>query len=128
MGSLLIKNGKIITALDQFESDVYIEDSKIKVIGDQLDYSADRTIDAKGHYLFPGAIDVHTHLELPFMGEVSTDDFESGTIAGIAGGTTSLIDFVVPGKEQSLIEALEGWKQKAKNAVLMLLTREVLTF
>lgn len=117
MGSLLIKNGKIITALDQYESDVYVEDGKIRAIGDQLDYSADRTIDAKGHYLFPGAIDVHTHLELPFMGEVSTDDFESGTIAGIAGGTTSLIDFVVPGKEQSLIEALEAWKQKAKGAV-----------
>ncbi len=117
MSSLLIRNGEIVTALDRYESDVYIEDGIIKAVGNNLEFSADRMIDAKGHYLFPGAVDVHTHLELPFMGEVSTDDFESGTIAGIAGGTTSLIDFVVPGKEQSLIEALEDWKQKAKNAV-----------
>jgi len=117
MGSLLIKNGKIITVTDQYESDIFVEDGVIKAIGVGLDYTADRTIDAKGHYIFPGAIDVHTHLELPFMGQVSTDDFESGTSAGIAGGTTTLIDFVVPGKQQSLLEALEDWKRKAKSAV-----------
>ena len=117
MASLLIKNGEVITAIDRFDSDVYIEEGAIKAIGKDLGYSADRTIDARGHYLFPGAIDVHTHLELPLMGEVSTDDFESGTIAGIAGGTTSLIDFVVPEKGQSLIEALNNWKRKAQNAV-----------
>ncbi len=117
MTSLCIKNGEIVTAVDRFESDVYIEEGTIRAVGRNLDCSADRTIDAKGHYLFPGAIDVHTHLELPFMGEISTDDFESGTAAGIAGGTTSLIDFVVPGKGQSLIEALKGWKRKAQKAV-----------
>ncbi len=117
MGSLLIKNGEIVTALDRFNSDVYIEDGVIAAIGQDLQVTADRTIDAQGHYLFPGAIDVHTHLALPFMGEISTDDFESGTAAGIAGGTTSLIDFVVPAPGNSLIEALEAWKEKAKNAV-----------
>ena len=117
MATLLIKNGEIVSALDRLQADVYIEGGTIRAIGSGLDCSADRTIDAAGHYLFPGAIDVHTHMELGFMGEVSTDDFESGTAAGIAGGTTSIIDFVVPGKRQSLMDALNDWKGKAKKAV-----------
>ncbi|MDJ0621548.1 MAG: dihydropyrimidinase [Desulfocapsaceae bacterium] len=117
MSTLLIKNGEIITAMDRCRSDVYIQEGRIAAIGTDLDVSAERVIDAAGHYLLPGGIDVHTHFDMPFMGEVSADDFESGTAAGIAGGTTSIIDYVVPAKEQSLLEALETWKAKAKNAV-----------
>lgn len=117
MSSLLVKNGEIVTAVDQYVADIYSEDGIIKAIGKGLDVSADRTIDAAGHYVFPGAIDAHVHMELPFMGEVSADDFETGTAAGIAGGTTSIIDFVIPNRNQLLLEALEDWKNKAKKSV-----------
>jgi dihydropyrimidinase len=117
MGSLLIKNGEIVSPLDSVCQDIYIEDGTIVAIGRDLDVSADRVIDAAGKYILPGGIDVHTHLDMPFMGEVSADDFESGTAAALAGGTTSVIDYIVPGKGQSLLEALGTWKEKAKNAV-----------
>ncbi len=117
MGSLLIKNGEIVSPLDNVCQDIYVEDGKIVAIGRDLDVVADRTIDAAGQYVLPGGIDVHTHLDMPFMGEVSADDFESGTAAALAGGTTSIIDYIVPAKEQSLLEALGTWKEKAKTAV-----------
>jgi dihydropyrimidinase len=117
MGSLLIKNGEIVSPLDCVCQDIYIEDGTIVAIGRDLDVSADRTIDAAGKYVLPGGIDVHTHLDMPFMGEVSADDFESGTAAALAGGTTSIIDYIVPAKKQSLLEALALWKEKARNAV-----------
>jgi len=117
MGSLLITNGRIVSPLETVSKDIYIENGIIKAIGNDLDVSTDRVIDAAGHYVLPGGIDVHTHLDMPFMGEVSADDFESGTSAALAGGTTSVIDYIVPAKEQSLLEALSIWKEKAKNAV-----------
>ncbi len=117
MGSLLIKNGEIVSPFDSICQDIYIEDGAIAAIGRDLDVSADRVIDAAGKYILPGGIDVHTHLDMPFMGEVSADDFESGTAAALAGGTTSIIDYIVPGKGQSLLEALGIWKEKAKSAV-----------
>ncbi|MGB3211347.1 MAG: dihydropyrimidinase [Desulforhopalus sp.] len=117
MGSLLIKNGEIVSPFDQSSQDVFIQDGTIAAIGKGLQMSADRTIDAAGTYLLPGGIDVHTHLEMPFMGEVSADDFESGTAAAMAGGTTSIIDYIVPARDQSLLEALQLWKEKAKKAV-----------
>ncbi|SHO43058.1 dihydropyrimidinase [Desulfopila aestuarii] len=117
MGSLLIKNGEIVSPLDCTFQDIYIEDGKIAALGKDLDVSADRVLDAAGQYVLPGGIDVHTHLDMPFMGEVSADDFESGTAAAMAGGTTSIIDYIVPGKGQSLLEALATWKSKAKTAV-----------
>ncbi len=117
MGSLLIKNGEIVSPLDTVGQDVFIKDGTIAAIGQNLDISAERVIDAAGHYVLPGGIDVHTHFAMPFMGEVSADDFESGTAAAIAGGTTSILDYIVPAKEQSLLEALSIWKEKAKNAV-----------
>jgi len=117
MGSLLIKNGKIVSPLDTVCQDIYIENGTITAIGNDLNVSADRVIDAADQFVLPGGIDVHTHLEMPFMGEVSADDFESGTAAAIAGGTTSIIDYIVPAKKQSLLEALGIWKDKAKNAV-----------
>jgi dihydropyrimidinase len=119
MSSVLIKNGEIITATDRYFSDVYVEDGVIKAIGPNLDKpkSDTRVLDAKGHYIFPGAIDAHVHMELPFMGEVSADDFETGTAAGVAGGTTTIIDFVIPARNQPLMDGLAAWKEKAKKSV-----------
>ena len=118
MGSLLIKNGEIVSPFYQSCQDIFVKDGIITAIESGLKMSADRTIDATGSYILPGGIDVHTHLDLPAMGSVSADDFESGTIAALAGGTTSIIDYVVPARGQSLIEALETWKDKASKAVI----------
>jgi dihydropyrimidinase len=117
MGSLLIKNGEIVSPFDQSCQDVFVKNGIITAIGPGLQVSADRTIDAAGAYVLPGGIDVHTHLDLAVMGTVSADDFESGTTAALAGGTTSIIDYVVPERNQSLLEALELWKEKATKAV-----------
>lgn len=117
MGSLLIKNGEIVSPFDKICQDVYVNDGIVEAIGSDLQISADRIIDATGAYILPGGIDVHTHFELPVMGDVSADDFESGTTAALAGGTTSIIDYVVPKRNQSLLEALDIWKKKAKKAV-----------
>jgi dihydropyrimidinase len=117
--SLLIKNGEIITSTERYVSDIYVENGKIVSIGNNLakPHADTRVIDAHGHLIFPGAIDAHVHMELPFMGEVSADDFESGTAAGVAGGTTTIIDFVIPSRNQSLLEGLNTWKEKAKKSV-----------
>ena len=117
MGTILIKNGEIVSPLDRYCQDIFIKDGLIEAIGPNLSMSAERTIDATGTYILPGGIDVHTHLDLSVMGTTSADDFESGTIAALAGGTTSVIDYVTPARNQSLLEALASWKNKAKNAV-----------
>lgn len=118
MGSLLIKNGKIVTATDLFDGDIYIVDEKIQTLGARLDLKADKTIDAKGCFVFPGGIDPHTHMELPFMGTSASDTFESGTLAGLYGGTTTIIDFAIQSQGKSLSEALTQWHEMAKgNAV-----------
>jgi dihydropyrimidinase len=116
---LLIKNGDIVTAGDRFVADVYCDGGTIVAIGKDLEKrgAKDTVIDASGQFVFPGMIDPHVHMELPFMGTVSADDFESGTAAGIAGGTTSIIDFVIPNRGQSLLEGLEIWKERSKKAV-----------
>ena len=82
-------------------------------IGASLDLPADRVIDANGCYLFPGGIDAHTHMELPFMGTYASDTFETGTLAGLHGGTTSIIDFAIQKQGHSLISALDAWHEKA---------------
>lgn len=117
MASILIKNGQLVSPLGRSYQDIFIKDDRIAEIGQDLSYGAERTIDATGTYLLPGGIDVHTHLDLPMMGTCSSDDFESGTAAALAGGTTSIIDYVSPVRNQSLLEALAIWKQKAKRAV-----------
>jgi len=117
MGTLLIKRGTVISPYDSRRQDVLVDGGKIAAVGEDLKTGADRIIDADGLFVLPGGIDVHTHLAMPFMGEVSADDFESGTAAAIAGGTTSIIDYVVPAREQSLLEALADWKTKARSAV-----------
>ena len=113
MSSLLIKNGTIVTASDRYAGDVYIEDETVATIGTHLELSADRVIDAQGCYLFPGGIDAHTHMELPFMGTFASDTFESGTLAGLHGGTTCIIDFAIQTQGDSLAAALDSWHQKA---------------
>ena len=119
MGSILIQNGEIVTPTDRFVSDLLVIDGVIKAVAPKLEKpSADtQVIDAKGHFVFPGAIDAHVHMELPFMGEISADDFETGTAAGVAGGTTSIIDFVIPARNQPLLDGLAAWKEKAKKSV-----------
>ncbi|MBL7716826.1 MAG: dihydropyrimidinase [Bdellovibrionales bacterium] len=117
MSSILIKNGTVVTASDIQKADVYIEGEKVKAIGADLPMKADQTIDAKGCYLFPGGIDAHTHMELPFMGTKASDDFETGTLAGLHGGTTTIIDFAIQKQGDTLNAAYNAWQEKAQGKV-----------
>jgi dihydropyrimidinase len=110
--SVLIRNGRIITAADDYVGDVFIEDETVSMIGHSLDVEADRVIDASGKYVLPGAIDPHTHMEMPFGGTVSCDDFTSGTTSAAFGGTTSIVDFCIQQPGQSIPEALATWHEK----------------
>jgi dihydropyrimidinase len=112
--SLLIKNGTVITASDLYQADVYIERDTVTAIGTSLPMQADRVIDATGRYVIPGGIDCHTHLDMPFGGTTSADDFESGTIAAAFGGTTSIVDFAIQYRGQTLHHAWETWMKKAE--------------
>jgi len=106
----LIKNGTIVTGSDTYVADLRIEAGKIAEIGKGIERAGDEIVDASGRLVMPGAIDVHTHIDMPFMGTKSTDDFETGTIAAAFGGTTSLVDFIVPTKGRPLQEAFESWQ------------------
>jgi dihydropyrimidinase len=120
--SLLITNGRIITASDDYVADVYCDNGTIAAIGRDLPahrYQADRTIDAKGQYVLPGGIDVHTHLDMPFGGTTSADDFESGTIAAAFGGTTSVVDFAIQYRGQTMRHALDEWRKKAEGRAVI---------
>ena len=110
--SVLIKGGRIVTAVDDYVADVLIERETIAAIGSSLGGSAERVIDATGKYVIPGAIDPHTHMEMPFGGTVSCDDFTSGTVSAAFGGTTSLIDFCLQAPGQSIPDALATWHEK----------------
>src|SRR5260370_29497453 len=110
----LIRNGIIVTATDMYAGEVGIAGDKVSAIGAQLpSENAGRIIDAAGCYVMPGGIDVHTHLDMPFGGTTSPDDFESGTIAAAFGGTTTLIDFAIQYKGQTLRRAFDTWVKKA---------------
>ena len=110
----VIKNGTVVTATDTYASDIGIRNGRITAIVQSLPAeSASQAIDAAGMFVMPGGIDVHTHLDMPFGGTTSADDFESGTIAAAFGGTTTLIDFAIQQKGQSLRQASETWMQKA---------------
>jgi len=117
--SVLIKGGRVITAADDYVGDVYVEDERISLIGASLDVPADRTIDAAGKYLLPGCVDPHTHLDMPFGGTVTADDFESGQTSAAFGGTTCHVDFCIQGKGQSFGEALEQWHAKREGKSLI---------
>jgi dihydropyrimidinase len=110
--SVLIKGGRIVTAVDDYVADVLIEGETIAAVGTSLSGSADQVIDAAGKYVIPGAIDPHTHMEMPFGGTVSCDDFTSGTVSAAFGGTTALIDFCLQAPGQSIPEALATWHEK----------------
>lgn len=109
----LIRNGRIVTAQDDYHADVLIEHESIAAIGRNLTVQADAVFDASGLLVLPGGIDVHTHLDMPFGGTVSSDDFETGTRAAAFGGTTTLIDFAMQTKGQSMRTALDTWFAKA---------------
>ncbi|MEP7273307.1 MAG: dihydropyrimidinase [Acidobacteriota bacterium] len=114
---ILIRNGQIVTAVDSYVADILVEDESVAVIGRNLSEivgTVDKTIDATGKLVIPGGIDPHTHLDLPFGGASSSDDFETGTRAAAFGGTTTIIDFAVQYKGQSLNEALDVWFAKAQ--------------
>src|SRR5688572_11592300 len=115
----LIKNGTVITAVDQYRGDVLVEDEKIAVVGTSLDLQADKTIDADGKYVLPGGIDVHTHLDMPFGGSRSADDFETGTRAAAFGGTTSIVDFAIQYRGETLHHAWEAWMKKAEGKAVI---------
>ncbi len=118
----LIANGTIVTADGSYQADVLVDGETIAQVGSNLagaGVSADETIDATGKYVIPGGIDAHTHMELPFGGTFAKDTFETGTRAAAFGGTTSIVDFAVQAKGQSLHEGLDAWHKKAEgNAVV----------
>jgi len=116
--SILIKNGRIITASEDYVADIFIEGEKIMQIGKDLQVKADRTIDASGKLIFPGGIDPHVHLDMPFMGTFSSDSYETGTTAALFGGTTAVIDFILQTQGKPLHDALREWQGRATgNAV-----------
>ncbi|NRD79641.1 dihydropyrimidinase [Bacillus sp. BRMEA1] len=115
----IIKNGTIVTAADTYQAEILIEDGKITQIGSNLTAIGAEVIDAKGCLVFPGGIDPHTHLDMPFGGTVTKDDFESGTIAAAFGGTTSIIDFCLTNKGEPLKNAIQTWHEKSKDKAVI---------
>lgn len=115
----LIKNGTIVTASDTFFGDIRIEDGIIVMIGVDLDPAGAEVIDASGCYVFPGGIDPHTHLDMPFGGTVTKDDFETGTIAAAYGGTTTIIDFCLTNKGKPLADAVKAWHNKSRDKAVI---------
>lgn len=109
----LIKNGRIVTAVDDYIADIFIDGETITCIGKDLQMQADKIIDAKDKLVIPGGIDPHTHMDMPFGGTTSADDFQSGTKAAAHGGTTTIIDFAIQQKGGSMLQALETWHEKA---------------
>ena len=110
----VIKGGTVVTALCSFEADVLIEGERIAAVGAGL--KGDRVIDATGCYVMPGGIDPHTHLEMPFMGTTSADNYDSGTRAALSGGTTMVVDFCIPGHGQKLLDAWADWDRRSATA------------
>jgi dihydropyrimidinase len=111
--SILIKNGRIITASEDYIADIFIADEKIQAIGQNLKRAADQTIEAKDKLIFPGGIDPHVHLEMPFMGTFSSDSYATGTAAALHGGTTMVIDFILQTQGKSLQDAYKAWSGRA---------------
>jgi dihydropyrimidinase len=116
---ILIKNGSMVNSTDNYTSDILIEDGIIKSIESAINISnTDRIIDAKGYYIFPGGVDPHVHMHLPTPAGYSSDDFLTGSIAALYGGTTTLLDFVTPKKGQSLTDALKQRKEEAQDSMI----------
>ena len=117
MSKLFIRGGTVVNADRAFRADVLCQEGQIVAVGENLSVPADATVvDAGGQYVMPGGIDPHTHMQLPFMGATTMDDFFTGTAAGLAGGTTTIIDFVIPSPQQSLMEAYQTWRGWAEKS------------
>ena len=111
--SVLIRNGRIVTAADDYRADVFVDGETVALIGRDLTLPADRIIDATGRLVLPGGVDPHTHMEMPFGGTESSDTFETGTRAAACGGTTTIVDFAIQSRAASTLEALDAWHVKA---------------
>nr|MBK9652014.1 dihydropyrimidinase [Bacteroidota bacterium] len=111
--SILIKNGRVITASDDYVADIFVEGETISAIGKNISNDADTIIDAAGKFVFPGGIDPHVHLDMPFMGTFSSDNYETGTLAALHGGTTMVIDFILQTQGKSLHNALREWQGRS---------------
>src|SRR5579862_4301814 len=111
--SVLIKGGRVVTAADDYVADIFVDDERISLIGEELDMSADRVIDATGKYILPGCVDPHTHLDMPFGGTTTIDDVESGQTSAAFGGTTCHVDFIIQPQGQTFAAAIEEWRAKA---------------
>ncbi|MFT7589649.1 MAG: dihydropyrimidinase, partial [Limisphaerales bacterium] len=112
--SILIRSGRVVTATSDSVADIYIEDEKIVAIGHHLPYKADEVIDASGKLIFPGGIDPHVHLDMPFMGTSSSDNYTTGTRAALHGGTTMVIDFILQTQGDTVHNALKTWQGKSE--------------
>src|SRR5687768_9383427 len=111
--SILIKNGRVITADADYTADIFIEGETVSAIGKNLNVKAGQVIDASGKLVMPGGIDPHVHLDMPFMGTFSSDNYETGTRAALFGGTTMVIDFILQKQGNSLHHALSDWRSRA---------------
>jgi dihydropyrimidinase len=110
---VLIRNGRVVTAADDYVADLYVEDETITLIGESLDVAADKVIDAAGKYVLPGCVDPHTHLDMPFGGTVTIDDVETGQTSAAFGGTTTHVDFIIQPPGASFQDAIAEWRAKA---------------
>ena len=116
--TVLIQGGTVVNADRSFRADVMCEDGVIAAVGENLDAPKGATVVAAGgQYVMPGGIDPHTHMQLPFMGTIASEDFYTGTAAGLAGGTTMIIDFVIPAPQQNIMEAYKQWRGWAEKSV-----------
>ena len=117
MSAVLIRGGTVVNADRAFRADVLCQDGRIVAVGEGLSAPAGASVvDAGGQYVMPGGIDPHTHMQLPFMGTVTMDDFFTGTAAGLAGGTTSIIDFVIPDPQENILDAYKKWRGWAEKS------------
>jgi dihydropyrimidinase len=112
--SLLIKNGDIVTASERYIADIYCEDEQVTQIGKNLDVQADEVIDASGKYVFPGFVDPHVHIYLPFMGTYAKDTYPTASQAALIGGTTCFIDFCIPMRNEEPLDAFKTWTEKSQ--------------
>ena len=109
--SLVIKGGTIVAADRTYQADILIEGETIRAIGSGL--TGAKTLDASGCFVMPGGIDPHTHLDMPFMGTSSADNYDTGTKAALSGGTTMVVDFCIPDRGQPLMDAVAAWDKRA---------------
>lgn len=119
MAAKIIKNGIIVTAADQYQADLLVNNGVVQAIGHNLQEEGAEVVDARGCYVFPGGVDPHTHLDMPFGGTITADDFATGTIAAAFGGTTTIVDFCLSNKGKPLSESVRAWHNKAQGKAVI---------